>query len=79
MNNKPVATTAPNPVWSSTVIEITLLAFSSESTDATTVVHDSTCPQCFPSTKTSFVTFNELTGVGTIVSAIGCANNSVAD
>ena len=30
-------------------------------------------------TKTSFVTFDELTDVGTIITAIGCANNSVAD
>ena len=64
---------------SSVVIEITLLAFSSASTDAPTVVHDSTCPKCFSSTTTSFVTFDELTDIGSIITAIGCANNSFAD
>ena len=30
-------------------------------------------------TKTSFTTFDEVTDVGTIITAIDCANNSVAD
>ena len=63
---------------SSTVIEMTQLAFSSASIDPSTVAHDSTCPKCFSAT-TSFVTFDELTDVGTIITAIGCANNSVVD
>ena len=64
---------------SSTVIEMTHLAFYSASTDASAGAHD-TCPQCPSSATTSFVTFDELTDVDNIFTAIGCcANNSVAD